>query len=480
VNAPQGPGARRLVLKWLVPASLSGVLLVLPPPAGLSPDAWHYLALFVFVIAGLVTEPMPGPAMGLFGVSIGATLMLVGKTPAESMRWAVSGFSNDVVWLVFSATTLALGYEVTGLGRRVALLLVKRLGRSALGLGYAIAFSDLALAPFMPSNTARSAGTIYPVVKSIPPLYGSSPAESPRAIGAYLFWTAFATTCITSSMFLTGTAPNLLAAELAGKIAHVEITWTSWMLGFLPVGILLFLLTPLLTYVIYPPSIKSGERVAEWAAVELTAMGGVSRREVTMGLLAVIALACWILAGAFIAPVTVALAVVSLMMLTGVVSWNDIVSNKQGWNVLIWFATLFTLANGLSQVGLLTWLADHSAAALAGTPVIVTSVGVVAVFFLIHYLFASTTAHTTAVLPAFLSAVMALAGVPVKAVVLAMVYSIGLMGVLTPYATGPAVVWSSAGYISSREFWRLGFLMGMLYLGTLLIIGLPYAQRVMP
>ena len=75
---------------------------------------------------------------------------------------------------------------------------------------------------------------------------------------------------------------------------------------------------------------------------------------------------------------------------------------------------------------------------------------------------------------------MALAGVPVKAVVLAMVYSIGLMGVLTPYATGPAVVWSSAGYISSREFWRLGFLMGMLYLGTLLIVGLPYAQRVMP
>ena len=69
----------------------------------------------------------------------------------------------------------------------------------------------------MPSNTARSAGTIYPVLKNIPPLYGSSPTENPRAIGADSFWTAFATTCVTSAMFVTAMAPNMLAAELAEK-----------------------------------------------------------------------------------------------------------------------------------------------------------------------------------------------------------------------------------------------------------------------
>ena len=86
------------------------------------------LRIFVFVIVGLVTEPLPGPAMGLLGISVGAGLVLVGKTPAESMRWALSGFNNDVVWLIFAATTFALGYEITGLGRRIALLLVKGLG----------------------------------------------------------------------------------------------------------------------------------------------------------------------------------------------------------------------------------------------------------------------------------------------------------------------------------------------------------------
>jgi L-tartrate/succinate antiporter len=389
------------------------------------------------------------------------------------MRWALSGFNNDVVWLIFSATTFALGYEVTGLGRRTALLLVKTLGKRTLGLGYAIALADLVLAPFMPSNTARSAGTIYPVVKNIPPLYGSSPTESPRAIGGYLFWTAFATTSVTSSMFATGMAPNILAMEMSGKIAHVEMSWTSWMMGFLPVGILLFLLTPLAIYFIYPPTIKRGDKVSEWAARELQEMGSITRREVTMGVLAFIALACWVAGGSYIGATTVALAVISLMILTGVVSWNQVISNKQGWNVLIWFATLVAMADGLNQVGFLTWIAKRSAAGLATVPIIVTIVGMIALFFLIHYLFASTTAHTTALLPVFLATVLAMQGIPVKPVVLTLLYSLGLMGVLTPYANGPAAVWYSSGYISSKDFWKLGFITGMIYLAALLGLCLP-------
>jgi L-tartrate/succinate antiporter len=417
--------------------------------------------------------------MGLLGVCIAAVLVLVGKTPAESMCWALSGFNNDVVWLIFSATTFALGYEVTGLGRRIALLMVKLLGRRTLGLGYAIALADLVLAPFMPSNTARSAGTIYPVIKNIPPLYGSSATENPRAIGAYLFWTAFATTCVTSSMFATAMAPNMLTMEIAWKVAHVEITWTSWMMGFLPVGAVLFLLAPLVTYCIYPPSIKRSDRVAEWAADELAEMGGISRRELTMALLAVTALVCWIAGGKYIAAVTVSLTVLALMTVTRVVSWNDIINNRQGWNVLVWMATLVAMADGLSQVGFLAWFAKRIAAGLAGIPITATIIGIIVLYFFIHYLFASTTAHATAVLPVFLATVMAVNGLPVKAVVFVLVYSLGLMGVLTPYGTGPAPIWYSTGYVTTKDFWKLGFIMGMMYLIALLVVGLPYALHFM-
>ena len=464
--------------KWLVPLGLGGLVLLLPVPSGLEPGAWRYLALFVFVIAGLVTEPLPGPAVGLLGVSIAAGLGLVKPTPAESVRWALSAFSNEVVWLVFSATTFALGYEVTGLGRRIALTLVAGLGSRTLGLGYAIALSDLVLSPFMPSNTARSAGTIYPVVKNIPPLYGSSPTENPRAIGAYLFWVAFATTCLTSSMFVTSQAPNLLATEMARTIAKVDVTWTGWMLGFLPVGVVLFVLTPLVAYVVYPPSITNGSRVAEWAATELRQMGPVSRREITMGILAIVALVGWIFGTAFVAAVTVSFIVISLMLLTGVVTWNDIMNSPQGWNVLVWFSTLLALANGLTEVGFIPWLANLSAARLSTTPEMVAGVGIVALFFLLHYLFASTSAHTVAVLPAFLAAVVAFGSARVTpAVVLMLLYTIGVMGVLTPYGTGPAPVWFHTGYIKTRDFWRLGLLFGLLYLGGLLLVGFPMALR---
>ena len=475
VSAP--PATSKQLRKWIGPLALGLILLLIPVPSGLTATAWHYFALFAAVIAALITEPLPGPAVGFIGVTIAAIFVFVGKTPTEAMRWSLSGFSNDTVWLIFAANMFALGYEATGLGRRIALLLVKLLGKRTLGLGYAVALADLVLAPFMPSNTARSGGTIYPVVKNIPPLYDSTPDHDPRKIGSYLMWTGFATTNVTSSMFLTALAPNLLAVELARKIAHVDITWTAWLVGFLPVGILLFAATPLLTYVLYPPQLKSGTEVVMWAGQELQRSGRITRREITMAVLALAALVAWIAGSRWVAPVTVAMAVISLMILTKVVGWSDIAANKQAWGVLVWFATLVAMADGLNSVGFLKWFANRTVASVTHIPPVSIMVTVVIVFFLIHYLFASSTAHTAAVLPVFLAAMVAVPSLPIRPVTLMLVYSLGLMGVITPYATGPAPIWYGSGYITGKDFWRQGFIMGMVYLVVLLIVGLPFVLR---
>ena len=344
-----------------------------------------YFALFASVIAALITEPLPGAAIGFIGVTLAAALLLVGKTPGEATKWALSGFSNDAVWLIFAANMFALGYEATGLGRRIALLLVKALGRRTLGLGYAIAPSDLCLAPVMPSNKARSGGTVYPIVKNIPPLYGSFPNNHPQRIGGYLLWTGFATTCVTSSMFLTSLAPNLLAAEIAHQVANVDISWGMWTLGFLPVGILLFAATPLLSYFLYPPQIERGDEVARWAGGELITMGRITRPEATMGMFAVAALVGWIGGGRWISPVVLALAVISVMLLSKVVSWNDILANKQAWSVLVWFATLVAMAEGLSVVGFLSWFGSRAATYMTSMPLTLMLIAAVGVFFIIHY-----------------------------------------------------------------------------------------------
>src|SRR5712692_894013 len=153
----------RTVARVAAPLVVGAGLALWPVPQGLTPNAWRYFALFAAVIVGVITEPIPAAAVGLAGVVLGAILRLVRPSTAEATAWALSGFANTTVWLIFAAYMFALGYSKTGLGKRIALLFIRTMGKRTLGLGYAVAFADLSLAPFMPSNTARSGGTIYPI-----------------------------------------------------------------------------------------------------------------------------------------------------------------------------------------------------------------------------------------------------------------------------------------------------------------------------
>lgn len=449
-------------------------LLLLPAPSGLSRNGWSYLALFAGVIAALVLEPLPPAAVGLIGVTVAVLFGHVAPKPADSVKWALSGFSDSTVWLIFGSLTFSLGYEKTGLGRRIALALVRRMGGSTLGLGYAVALADLAIAPMTPSNTGRSAGVIYPIVSGIPALYGSAPGPTARRIGAYLMWTAFAATAVTSSMFLTALAPNLLAVGVMRNELGIEIDWTRWMIGVLPVGVILIGLLPLAVYLVYPPEIRSSPDVPVWAADELRRMGPISTREFVMGILVLAAFLLWILAKDLIHPTATILAAIALMVVLRVLEWEEIIGNRAAWDTMVYFATLMALADGLDHVGVVKWAAHGVIGPLAGRPPLLVLVVLAAFFFIVHYAFASLTAHTVVVLPAILAAGAAFPGMPIGVFALVMGYSIGLMGVLTPYATGPAPVYFGSGFISRREFWLLGLGFGILFLATLLGVGLPY------
>jgi len=214
--------------------------------------------------------------------------------------------------------------------------------------------------------------------------------------------------------------------------------------------------------------------VPQWARAELERLGGIKRSEVVMALLVTVALALWILGSRWVSPTTAALLVFCLMLLTGIMDWDDVLGARQAWNALVWFATLVTLADGLNRVGFLEWFAAGTVGALAPLPVLAKMVGIVLSFFVAHYMFASLTAHTTALLPVFLAVVAASPDLPLRPLSLLLCYTLGLMGVLTPYATGSAPIYYASGYITRREFWRLGAIFGAVYLAVLLALGLPY------
>ena len=476
---------RRISWAALLPPSAAVAIALTPAPESLALHGWFFFAVFVGVIVGLIAEPLPAPAISLIGVILvtalapwvlfsAADLRAPGFEPTSAaLSWALSGFSNSTVWLIVGAFTFALGYEKTGLGRRLALVLVRALGRRTVTVAYAIVVADTVLAPVTPSSTARTAGTLYPVVRSLPPLYGSMPDEpSSRVVGSYLMWTALASGAITNSMFLTGMAPNLLAVELVLKTVGVQIRWMDWFLAFAPAGTVLLLTLPWLVYRLYPPITRESSDVAAWAHEQLRALGPTTWREAVLGGLVLLGLSLWIFGGDYVNATTAALVVVVLMLVSGVVSWDDILTNKQGWSTLVWFATLIALADGLNRTGFVAWFGTSVGRSVAGLTPTIGLIILATAYFFSHYFFASVTAHTAAVLPIMLAVGAAIPGMPVRRLSLILVLCGGIMGILTPYAGGPNPVYYGSGYLPARDFWRLGAIFGFLFFTVWMSFGL--------
>jgi L-tartrate/succinate antiporter len=462
----------------LAPVIIAIIIVLIPVPAGLKFSAWAFFAVFCGVIAGTIIEPLPAAAVGFVGVGVATVLGLVDPRPGPSVAWALSGFSNGTVWLIFAAFMFSTGYEKTGLGRRIALGLVKTLGSKTLGLGYAIMLADLVLAPATPSNTARSGGTIFPIIRNIPPLYGSYPGETARKLGSYVMWVALCATSVTAATFATGLATNAFSLEIVRKLAKVEITWTQWFIGFLPMAVILLSVLPYLIYKIYPPEIKSSTEVPVWAGKQLAKMGKISWREIGLALIVGCALIFWIFGTKIVDTTAVALMATGLMVVCRIVTWDDILSNKAAWSVLVWFGTLVSLADGLNRVGFVGWFAKLVASHLTGLSPVMVMAALVALYYVVHYMFANLTSQAVGVLPMLLVAGMSIPGMPVRSFAMLLCFSLALQGVITPYACGAAPIYYASGYISRKDFWLQGAIFGAIFLGTLLAVGIPYLSYI--
>jgi L-tartrate/succinate antiporter len=475
--------------KAIAPVAVAVVIALLPVPTGLPQHAWYFFSIFVGVIVGLVLEPLPGAAIALSGLTLVAMfprfvlfspeqLSQPGfRAPSAALNWALSGYSNPTVWLIFGAFILALGYERTGLGERIALILVKRMGKNTLLLGYGVTLADTILAPFIPSPTARSGGIIYPIVSDLAQVYESKPNDpSARRVGSYLMWVAIATTCVTSSLFLTAASFNLLAVGLVEKLTQTDVRWMDWFRTSATAIIPLLILIPLLSYWLYPPEVKHSTEVSKWAAQKLEKVGRLSRRELILAAIVLLSLVLWVGGGAFVSATTVAFIAISLMLITGVVTWNDITEDKRAWTTFAWLGALIALCDGLNRVGFVKWFADGIAPHMAGLSPHVAMIILLAIFFVAHYLFASVDAYTTALLPVILLTGAAIPGIPLKEFALLLCMELGIMGIITPFADAASPIYANSGYLPPEDYWRLGTIFGALFLIFFLAVGVPWAS----
>ena len=477
--------------KAIAPVAVTIVLALLPAPSGLPQHAWYYFAIFAGVIVGLVLEPLPGAAIALIGLTLITVLAPVVlfspqqlsqpgfHAPGAALAWGLSGYSNPTVWLIFGAFILALAYERTGLGERMALLLIKGLGKSTLLLAYGVTLADAVLAPFIPSPTARSGGIIYPIVSELAVVYGSKPNDvSSRRVGSYLMWVAIATTCVTSSLFLTAGSFNLLAAGLVQKLTRIDLTWMDWFKTAGPAMVLLLMLVPVLSYWFYPPEVKHSTEVSAWAARRLDQVGRLTRHEMVLTAVVLLSLILWVGGGGFVAAATVAGIAVSLLLMTGVLTWNDVAGHKRAWTTFAWLGALIALCDGLNHVGFVQWFAEGIAPHMGSISPRAAMVVLLVIFFVAHYVFASVDAYTTALLPVILLTGAAIPGMPVKELALLLCMELGIMGIITPFADAASPIYANSGYLPTRDYWRLGAIFGAIFLVFFLAISMPWASLI--
>jgi DASS family divalent anion:Na+ symporter len=389
-------------------------------------------------------------AVAMLGIAA-ATL-----TRTLSLTEALSGFSNSVIWLVVVAFFISRGFIKTGLGARIAYGFMSLLGRRTLGLGYSMIATELVLAPAIPSNTARGAAVLYPIVRSVAAAFDSRPADgTERRIGAFLFKTSFQGNLITSAMFLTAMAANPLAAQMAADLG-VEISWLTWALAASIPGLASLLLVPLVIYRLYPPEIKETPGAAAMAREKLAAMGRMNRGEWIMLATLALLLLLWI----FGKPLNVhsavaALAGLCLLLITRVLSWEDVLRERAAWDTFIWLSTLVMMASQLSEHGMVAWYSQTVSGAFSGIGWLPAFLALSLIYFYSHYFFAGNTAHISSMYAAFLTTAVALGAPPLLAALVFAFFS-NLSGGMTHYGTGPAPVFYGAGYIGLADWWRLG------------------------
>lgn len=444
---------------------MAAAILLIPEPSGITPQSWRLLAIFAATITGSIVQPIPGAAIVLLGVTALPIFRVL------TISEALAGYADRFVWLVLAAFFISRGMIKTGLGRRIAFLFIKAIGRHSLGLSYALASTETVLATVIPSTGARSGGIIFPIAKSLAEAYESRPGPTARRLGAFLMVSVYQCNVIVCAMFLTGQASNPIIARFIRQVTGIEITYARWAVASIVPALVSLLLVPWLLFRVFPPEVKHTPAARELATQELTAMGPMKWSEWLMLLVFALVAILWMTINFHgIDYATVALIGISVLLVTGVLDWEDLITEKAAWAVFIWYGGLIRMAEALGQTDIPKRFAESAASLTTGWKWWLALASLLLIYFYAHYVFASITAHVTAMFVPFLIVVLA-AGTPTYLAVLSLAYFSNLGASLTHYGTTPAPIYFGAGYTTQRTWWWLGLITSVITITVWSLIG---------
>lgn len=455
------------ILPFAALSAAGGVLWMLPVPLHMDPRTWHLFAIFITTIAAILFNLLPIIAAAIIALALSVLSGVI-----EPVK-AYAGFSESFILLIVAAFLVSHAVHRSGLGKRLSLHIIRRFGRSTLGLGYSVVATDILIAPAFPSNTARS-GVLYPIVYGLAHDCGSKVGDGThKKAGSYLMMTSMAGLTISSGLWLTAMAVNPIGTEIAARMG-VHITFVSWLMYALAPTLAAFVLIPWFLYRIYPPEMKETPDAPRMALQTLETMGRISRNEWITGAVFLSMLLLWSLSGILpIDKTAVAFGGLGILMATRVFGIDDFKSQGEALGTLIWFAILFALSTQLAEQGFMTAVAEHFTGYLEGLGWMSAYVLLILVYVLIHYLFVSQSAHLLALFGIFLSVGIS-AGVPGELMAMMLLFATNFNATITPQGSSCNAIYLSSGYIQPREIYIYGGSVTLLNFIVFLAIGTPW------
>lgn len=406
--SPAEPTSNRKLM-WFGVALLAYLaVLMLPAPAGLSASGQVALGLLALVIILWISECV-SPAASAIVLTGMAVLGLMGKplteggkamSSADALGQMLSGYSSSAVLLVAGALFLAVALKLTGLDRRVALLVMSRVGISPARLTLGAMIVGFVLALFIPSATAR-VGAVIPIMVGITTALGLPVTSS---LGATLMIVTAQVCSIFNMAIKTGAAQNLISLNFMQASFGRSLTWGEWFVTALPftlaMCVVLFVVSLLLLRPHVPPVEEAKRRLAD----EVAQLGPVTPAEWRLMLVALLLLVLWSTEGVLHpldTTTTTQLGIALLLMpRIGVMTWAQ--AEKQvPWGTIVLFAAGISLGILLSRTGAASWLAGVTLGRLGldAMPVALV-VGALSLFsILLHLGFASATGLASTLIP---------------------------------------------------------------------------------
>ncbi len=445
------------------------ILLILPTPQGMSPEAWRTAAIAIFMAIWWMTEPIPIPVTAILPIVL---LPLFG---VRSIKAATQPYAHPLIYLFLGGFILALAMREWNLHKRIALFIIRKIGTSPRQIiaGFMIAAGFLSM---WVSNTA-TAMMMLPIALPVIELTASrSNSQSSKNFDnfavALLLGIAYACS-IGGIGTLIGTPPNALLAGFMNESYNMQIGFGQWMLIGVPVVLLgLPLVFVLLTKFVFKIEITDlgvGQTVID---EELEKLGPIAREEKIIALVFSLVALAWIsrpainhvlplvsdtgiaMAGAivlFVIPV-------NLKQNRFLLQWSSM--RDLPWGVLILFGGGLSLAGAIKETGLADWIGNQLQF-LHFLPIILFILLVTTVIIFLTEL-TSNTATTAAFLPIMASVAIGLQQNPLLLAIPAAISA--SCAFMLPVATPPNAIVYAGGKFSINQMMRAGISLNILFI----------------